>query len=52
MIVKGEADAKYRSRVLPLGIYFPLYNTFVLYSILEYCTIHETIQFVRLYNTR
>jgi hypothetical protein len=33
MIVKGEADAEYRSRVLPLGIYFPLYNTLVLYTI-------------------
>jgi hypothetical protein len=33
MIVKGEADAEYRSRVLPLGIYFLSDNTLVLYTI-------------------
>jgi hypothetical protein len=32
MIVKGEADAKYTSRVLELIIHFPMYNTLVLYS--------------------
>jgi hypothetical protein len=33
IIVKGEADVEYTSRVLALGIDFSLYNTLVLYSV-------------------
>jgi hypothetical protein len=46
MIVKGEADAEYRSRLLPLGIYFLLYNMLVPYTIWVLYTIRV------LYNTR
>jgi hypothetical protein len=42
MIVKGEADAEYRSRVLPLGIYFPLYNMLVLNTRQHVGIVHYT----------
>jgi hypothetical protein len=32
MIVKGEADVEYTSRVLELRIHFPMYSTLVLYN--------------------